>query len=263
MKYNSSKLPDSSVNVPKSNMFLYTLKLLISISIIFILFYVALLFSLNFIVEHISYKQEQKLASMLSFEGVEDDIIKDNYLQEITDKLLLCANLDYPIKTYIVEQKELNAFALPGGKIYITRGMLKLLKNENELATIIGHEIGHFKHKDHLKGFGNSLILGILSSFFGNDYGKLFQTSLVLSNAKFSQSAEYNADVFAIDLMACGYQNVSNTTTLFERMDDSKKWKYFLESHPSFGSRIDRMKERIVHKNYPQNNKIIPLKEKF
>jgi len=262
MKYNSSNLPDSMVNRPKSNMFLQAFKLLVSISLIFLLFYIILMISLNFIVDNISYSQEQKLASMLSFE-VEEDVVKDMYLQEITDKLLVCANLDYPITTYIVEQKEPNAFALPGGKIYITRGMLRLLRNENELATIIGHEIGHFRHKDHLKGFGNSLILGVLSSFFGNEYGKLFQTSLHLSNAKFSQSAEYSADTFAIDIIACSYKDVTATTTLFERMDDSKKWEYFLESHPDFGSRIEGMKSRIAEKNYPKSGKIVPLKEKF
>ncbi len=262
MKYNSSNLPDSMVNRPKTNMFVQSLKLLVSIALIFFLFYIILMISLNFIVDNISYTQEQKLASMLSFE-VEEDVVKDKYLQEITDRLLKCTNLEYPITTYIVEQKEPNAFALPGGKIYITRGMLKLLKNENELATIIGHEIGHFRHKDHLKGFGNSLILGVLSSFFGDGYGKLFQTSLHLSNAKFSQSAEYNADTFAIDMMACSYKDVTGTTTLFERMDDSKKWEYFLESHPDFGSRIEGIKSRIAYKNYPKSGKTIPLREKF
>ncbi len=262
MNYNSSKLPDSSVNRPKSNMFLQAFKLLSSIALIFFIFYILLIISLNFIVDNISYSQEQKLASMLSFD-VEEEVLKNDYLQEITDKMLLCADLEYPITTYILEQKEPNAFALPGGKIYITRGMLKLLKNENELATIIGHEIGHFKHKDHLKGFGNSLILGVLSSFLGDGYGELFQTSLHLSNAKFSQSAEYNADTFAIDMMACSYKNVNSTTTLFERMDDSKTWEYFLESHPNFGSRIEGMQERIAHEGYPQSGKIVPLREKF
>ncbi len=262
MKYNSSNLPDSSVNIPKSNMFSQAFKLFISVALIFFIFYIVLISSLNLIVDNISYSQEQKLASMLSFE-VEEDIVKDSYLQEITDKMLSCTDLGYPISTYIVEQKEPNAFALPGGKIYITRGMLKLLKNENELATIIGHEIGHFKHKDHLKGFGNSLILGLLSSFFGSGYGELFQTSLHLSQAKFSQSAEYNADTFAIDMMACSYKDVSGTTTLFERMDDSKTWEYFLESHPDFGSRIREMKEKIAHEGYLQNGKIVPLRKKF
>lgn len=262
MKYNSSNLPDSMVNRPKSNMFLQALKFIASIAVIFFLFYVLLILSLNFIVDNISYSQEQKLSQMLSFD-IEEEIVKNDYLQEITDNLLLCADLEYPLTTYIIEQKEPNAFALPGGKIYITRGMLKLLRNENELATIIGHEIGHFKHKDHLKGFGNSLILGVLSSFLGDGYGKLFQTSLLLSNAKFSQSAEYNADIFAIDIMACSYKSVNSTTTLFERMDDSKTWEYFLESHPNFGSRIKGMKERIAYEGYPRSDKIVSLREKF
>jgi len=262
MKY-QHKLPDSSVNVTKQNMFLEMIKLLFILFVVGVLFYFILNRSLGFVVEHISPAQEKKLISMMDFSSEMAQGKSNVYLQELTDKLIPCANLPYAIKTYMLDTDERNAFAMPGGKIYITKGMLKEVQNENELVNVIGHELGHFKHKDHLKGLGNSLVLAFMSLFLENHYGFVFDSSLKLSQAKYSQGAEFDADMFGLEVMSCGYGNVASATTLFERMNDGKKWVYFLESHPDFTSRIEKMKAEIKAKGYNEEAKISPLKEKF
>jgi len=262
MKY-THKLPDASVNAPEKSVLLETGKLLAVLFIVGIVFYFSLNMLLNFVVERITPVQEKQLISLIDFTPMMENEKENDYLQELTDKLTPCLSLPYSIKTYMIDTKEPNAFAMPSGKIYITKGMLEEIQNENELVGIIGHELGHFKHKDHLRGLGNSLILAFMSLFLENNYGTLFDTSLQLSHAKYSQKAEFEADIFGLSAMQCGYGNVVSSTTLFERMNDGNKWIYFLETHPDFTSRIEKMKAEIVEKGYNLEANITPLKEKF
>ena len=262
MKYNH-KLPDDSVNVSQKSIIFETLKLLTVLLFIGVIFYFLLSATLNYVVEQITPAQEKQLIALMDFTPEMENEQANAYLQRLTDKLSPCASLPYPIKTYIIDTKEPNAFAMPSGKIYITKGMLQEIKNENELVGIIGHELGHFKHKDHLRGLGNSLILAFMSLFLENNYGTLFDTSLQLSNAKYSQKAEYEADIFGLSAMQCAYGNVASSTTLFQRMDDGKKWAYFLETHPDFSSRIEKMKAEISKKGYNVDAEVRALQEKF
>jgi Zn-dependent protease with chaperone function len=240
MKY-TQKLPNENVNIPKESMLLESLKLLSVLVVIFVFIYFLSSFLLSKAVRYITPEQEIKLVKMTDF-GSDIQTIEDKYLQKVADKLVKCTDLTYDINVSILKEDQVNAFAMPGGKIVITKKMLKKIKNENELAFIIGHELGHFKHKDHLQGFGNSLILGIMSLFISENYGKIFDTTLHFSQSKFSQSAEYNADKFGLEVMECAYGNVANSTSLFERMDDGESWKYFMASHPDFTSRVQHMK---------------------
>ncbi len=262
MKYNP-QLPDSTINVTQKNALVEMLKLLGILFMVGILFYYTLQAALNMVVAHISPAQEKRLVSLIDFSPKMAQEVHDPYLQALTDKLSSCAKLPYKIETYRIDEKERNAFALPSGKIYITNSMLKEIKSENELVGVIGHELGHFKHKDHLKGFGNSLILAFASLFLESHYGTFFDTSLKLSQAKYSQQAEYDADMFGLEVMECGYGNVAGATTLFERLNDGDKWGHFLETHPDFSSRIEKMKSEIKEKGYTTQVALTPLKKQF
>jgi Zn-dependent protease with chaperone function len=262
MKYNST-LPDDSVNIPKDNFFSQMLKLLFVLAFFAFLFYGALKFSLYYVVDNLSPSYEKKLTQFVSMDADFGTLKSNKYLDEITKKLSSCANLPYDIKINIIPEKNPNAFALPGGTIYITEGMLKTIRSENELVSIIGHELGHFKNRDHLKGLGVKLIFGLLSLSLGEGYGTILNTTLDISNIKYSQEAEFNADIFSLKVMNCAYKNVSGATNLFERMDDGQEWSYFFATHPAFNKRVENMKENIISKGYDTKADIIPLKEKF
>ena len=262
MKY-TPKLPDTSVNVTKKNVLVESGKLLLVLGIIAVVLHFVMNFTLDYVVEHMTPKQEKKLISFINLSPSMEDEKHDAYLQSITDKLAKCANLPYKIETFLIDTPERNAFAMPSGKIYITKGMLKEIENENELINVIGHELGHFKHKDHLKGLGNSLILATMSLFLEGKYGALFGGSLKLSQAKYSQKAEHDADSFGLEVMSCAYGNVASATSLFTRMDDGKKWEYFLETHPAFSSRVAQMKSKIQKEGYVTSAKVNALKQKY
>jgi len=262
MKY-QPKLPDSTVNISKESFLLQTLKLLLSLIFIAILVFGILKIALYFVIDHLPPSYEKKLTNFTSMDIDINNIKKDKYLDELTQKLQKCAKLPYDIQAYIIPDTNPNAFALPGGSIYVTRGMLRMIKNQNELVSVLGHEMGHFKNRDHLKSMGVKLLFSILSLTVGDGYGTILNTTFDISNIKYSQEAELEADRYAIDLMACAYGSVSDATTLFERMDNGKKWSYFFSTHPAFSERVEKMKDHIKKSGYDASKSPISLKKRF
>jgi Zn-dependent protease with chaperone function len=262
MKYNP-KLPDANVNIPKSSFLFQAVKLFASLIIIAVLVFGLLKVALYFIIDNMPASYEKKLINYTSMNIDIDNIKTDKYLDELTLSLKECAKLPYDVKTYIIPESKPNAFALPGGSIYVTRGMLRILKNQNELISVLGHEMGHFKNKDHLKSMGVKLLFSLLSLTLGDGYGTVLNTTLDISNIKYSQDAELEADKFALDVMECAYGTVSDATTLFERLDDGENFSYFFATHPSFSKRLTKMREHIVESGYDRTKPPIALKKKF
>ena len=257
MKYTAT-LPDDSVNVSKENPLFVALKLTLSLVLLAGVAYVLLGFLMNILVASISPEYEKKLMEFIS---VDVNITQGDskYLNTVTQKLKKCTDIPYDIGTHIMEDSEPNAFAMPGGAIYITRGMIAKLKSENELAFIIGHELGHFKNKDHLRMLGHRLLFGVVGILLGSDYGAVASTTLSIGSTKYSQKAEYAADIFGLEVMNCAYGSVTDATKMFERMDEGDEWKYFIATHPGFKSRVEKMKEKIAIDGMDTSRAVVPL----
>jgi len=255
-----TKLPDDSVNISPSSPLATALKLTFVLAVIAAIAYFALNYLINITVSSISLEQEAKLEKLFV---TEDNLTDTNssYLKRVSRRMTRCADLPYPIHIRIMEDTEANAFAVPGGVIYITRGILKKMESENELAFIIGHELGHFKHRDHLRGMGYKLIVGMLGLLLESDYGTATQMTLNLGSSHHSQSAELEADAFSLEMMQCAYGAVTDATKLFEKMDTGHEWRYFMATHPGFKTRVKRMREMIIQKHFNTKRKAIPLKK--
>ncbi len=97
-----------------------------------------------------------------------------------------------------------NAFALPGGKIYVLNGLLQKAKNADEIAGVIAHEMGHVVHRDQtrlmIENGGTSFLVGLLFGDITGSSAAIF-TTRVLFETSYSREAETNADAFAIDAM--------------------------------------------------------------
>ena len=257
MKYNTS-LPDESVNLAAEHPLKTGLKLTFSLLLLAALAYLLLGVAIDYAVTKITPEQEKKLEEMLSID-MNLSATQNPYLTKITDKLSTCAHLPYAIHIHTMEESQPNAFAAPGGNIYITSGMLKKVESENELAFIIGHEFGHFKNKDHLRTLGYKLILSMVGMLIGSDYGAAANTTLNLGDAKYSQKAELEADAYGLEVLNCAYGSVTDATRMFEKMDDGEEWKYFTATHPGFKQRVAKMKEKILHEKFDTSQKVIPL----
>jgi predicted Zn-dependent protease len=168
-------------------------------------------------------------------------------------------NIRYTFK--VVNSSDINAFALPGGFIYINRGLLEAADNESELAGVMGHEIGHVvaRHSaDQIKKAGiANLGLGVLGAVLGGkggaaaglaQVGSQIGTSAVFM--KFSRDDEREADVLGVrNLYDAGY-NPEGMVSFFEKLGDLRKrqpnkLETFFSTHPDPSERAANVSGEI------------------
>jgi predicted Zn-dependent protease len=109
-----------------------------------------------------------------------------------------------PIQAQVVRQPEANAFALPGGYIYVFKGLIDRAETPDELAGVIAHEIGHVAHRDGtrtvLQGAGLSFLFGmLLGDFVGG--GAVVLAARTILGTRYSRDVENAADSYGVALM--------------------------------------------------------------
>jgi len=121
-------------------------------------------------------------------------------LDKLSARLQEAADLRLPATIVVVSSKVPNAFALPGGKVYLLSGLLAKSANEDEVMGVLAHELGHLQHRDHLRRIiadgGAGYLIGLL---FGDvsGGGALILAGKTLLFAAHSREAEAEADAFA------------------------------------------------------------------
>ena len=137
------------------------------------------------------------------------------------------------------------------------------IESENELAFVLGHELGHFKHRDHLRGMGRGIVLFAMAMFLmgpDSDVGDIIFNTLGVAQQAYSREQESAADRFALDVVQCHYGHVGGSTRFFEMMKEKSETPAFLKyysSHPADQKRIDDLKALAQEKQY-QENAVIP-----
>jgi Zn-dependent protease with chaperone function len=123
---------------------------------------------------------------------------------KLVNALRETAGLDTSVQSAVLSSPIPNAFALPGGKVYLFSELLAKAQNADEIAGVLAHELGHLKHRDNMRVLiyngGTSFLIGLL---FGDitGSGALIFASRSLVTASYSREAEQNADSFAIEVM--------------------------------------------------------------
>jgi predicted Zn-dependent protease len=192
------------------------------------------------------------------------------YVNNVGQKLAQNCNrnqLKYSFK--VVNTPEINAFALPGGFVYVNRGLLEAADNESELAGVLGHEIGHVvaRHSVHQmkKAMMTNMGLGALGMLLGNKSGLAAmmtkmgaQLGANAAMMKFSRDDERQADQLGLqNLYAAGY-NPDGMLTFFEKLEKQSKsnpstMQLFFSTHPNPAERVEnvsrQMKELPKHSN--------------
>jgi predicted Zn-dependent protease len=162
-----------------------------------------------------------------------------------------------PYKFHVVKDDDVNAFAVPGGYLYVNRGLIEAADNESELAGVIGHEIGHVvgRHsaRQMSQQYGLQMIAGVA---LGQNPGMLAQmTAGLLANGammRYSRDMESEADALGVDeLYAAGY-DPNGIATFFDKLEamhggsgGGAVAKYF-SSHPDPGARAAATRARIA-----------------
>ena len=160
----------------------------------------------------------------------------------------------------VFEDKALNAFALPGNKIGVHTGLIDLVDNQHQLASVIGHEIGHVlaRHSNERMSQKLGAQMGIsLIAAVAAPQTPLGQTALGLLGVgtqyglimPFSRLHESEADTIGIELMAKAGFNPAESITLWQKMAQASQGGQppeFLSTHPSHETRIDDLREHLT-----------------
>jgi predicted Zn-dependent protease len=162
-----------------------------------------------------------------------------------------------------VNDPSVNAFALPGGFIFVTRGLLTYINDEAELATVVGHEIGHVTNRHSVQQISKSQIAGlglgigsILSPSFARYAGVAGQGLQVLF-LKYSRDAESQADLAGFRYALNQNYDVREMSNVFQTLDRVEasagggKLPNWLATHPAPADRVTATKARLdtLHKD--------------
>ena len=203
---------------------------------------------------------EAKLGAMIDVERMQSDdpalLAAREHLQDIVD--VMAAELpprELPYRVIVIDEPTVNAAAVPGGGILVFRGLLDGATSENEIAMILGHEIAHHHHRDHLERLGRQLVVGAaLNAILGGTNGleQLGQLGVEGLSRQMGRDDEREADVLALDLLHATYGHVGGATAFFERMveHDSPEALAWVSTHPLSAERIDRIVELAAERGY-------------
>jgi Zn-dependent protease with chaperone function len=168
-------------------------------------------------------------------------------LEEMLVALGVERDTDDAIKVFVLDHEMVNAFALPGGYVVFFRGMIDAAHSPNEIAAVLGHEVGHVVNRDPtrhaLRSSGSIGILGLLFGDFAGGAAVLFLTEKLIS-ANYAQAAESGADEFAYTALEDAGVSPAALGDMFERLrdkyGDTEGVVSHFVSHPTLTSRIDR-----------------------
>ena len=159
----------------------------------------------------------------------------------------------------LIQDKQANAFCMPGGKIVVYEGLLPYTQNEASLAIVLGHEIAHAvaKHsaeqitKQQNQSIGTSILGTVLNSAVGNGTGDIVNsiasTGFSLLNLKYSRKNEQEADYMGLIFAAMAGYDPQNAIPFWQRMAASSQGApmEFMSSHPSDATRIRNIQKWI------------------
>ncbi len=166
---------------------------------------------------------------------------------------------DYVYNFYVVEKKEVNAFTIPGGSIYVFSGLLDKIPSDDAIAAVIGHEIGHCAARHTVKKFQASMGYNLIGALvlsqvnMGESARATAQMAsdvgMNLALSAYSRQDEYEADRLAIKYMyLAGYDLNGMIQTLEALQKESKgpQGPLLLRSHPYLEDRLNAVKEEIA-----------------
>jgi predicted Zn-dependent protease len=189
------------------------------------------------------------------------DSVVRAYVRDVGRRLALVApGPKYPYSFSIANYRELNAFALPGGPVWINRGVLQVATNESQVAGVLAHEIAHIGQRhaaDQLtKAFAANLGLGVLGAFLGNSggAGTAQMAAAFLTNSmflKFSRDDEREADRVGLQILRRAGWDARGMVELFEVLRresqrDPRAADTFFSSHPAPGDRIAALGSQVA-----------------
>jgi beta-barrel assembly-enhancing protease len=193
----------------------------------------------------------------------------NTYLQALLQRLAsLSQRAGLPYNVKVVQNENINAFALPGGYIYVYDGLIRETSNESELAAILAHEIAHISARHHAKeinkianSIGMSIVGGVLSgpiTGFGLLSQQMMQEGAYL---KYTRDEEREADRMAMEMLYQAGIKPTGLIIFFEKLrrrnpEGKSLWDGFYFTHPSPEERKQNLAPLLADHRFNQIHQI-------
>ncbi|MGH7835164.1 MAG: M48 family metalloprotease, partial [Candidatus Binatia bacterium] len=220
-----------------------------------------------------SWQEEVKIGQQASKEiaslfGIYQDPKLERYVEEVGQRVLAVSHLRSPgideeirrtpVTFRVLDSPIINAMALPGGYVYVTRGMLAHLNNEDQLASVLAHEIGHVSARHAARQawqqrLGQGLLLGgaLLGQGLGLPADQILNIAGMAAQLiflRYSREDELEADRLSVEYCSLAGYDAEKITGFFRtlaRIDEKEGQGLpnFLSTHPNPGNRIEQIRQ--------------------
>ena len=190
-----------------------------------------------------------------------------DWVASVGARLAATSDKEFTYSFKVVEGKEINAFALPGGHVYVFTGIRKIAQTDDELAAILAHEITHAEQHHFAKQYGKAskrgAILGVLSVLVGlpNVAQQIVSLADFAMSQKYSRTSETEADILGMQRMTRAGFNPAAMVSILERLakedESGGSIDHWFGDHPDAGRRIERARNQLTALNAGQGSKTI------
>jgi predicted Zn-dependent protease len=210
----------------------------------------------------ITSDEEAKMGLELSSEVAKQYEIYNNeavtaYVQGVGNRIVQhCDRRDIEYHFAVIAKDELNAFAMPGGYVYVYTGLMKDVNDEAQLAAVIAHEVGHVAARHATERltamYGYQFVVGLILGENPNSYAKLVSDMMSAGGfLAYSRANEYEADRLGVKyLYAAGYdpQGMVELMGVLKSMEshEPSKLEVMLATHPPTGERLARVETEVA-----------------
>lgn len=196
-------------------------------------------------------------AGLLGATPLVDDPAVQTYVNRIGRWLALQTERpNLPWTFAVIDTDTVNAFAAPGGYVFVTRGLFLMLRNEAELAGVIGHEISHVVRRHHLVAIEKKLraslatdVAGMLVEYDPDMVDALVGAGMEIYGKGLDRDDEFEADSMGVVVAArSGYDPFglpAMLMTLYERGDDDRNLAFLFSTHPPTGDRLGHLDKEM------------------
>jgi predicted Zn-dependent protease len=220
-------------------------------------------------IDFYSLEREAKVGRQLAAEVdrkakfITDSVVTE-YINRLAQNIVLHSDAKVPFSVKVIESGDVNAFALPGGFLYVNSGAILAADGEAEIAGVMAHEIAHVAARHGVEQASKGTLFQYLSIpliFVGGPLGTIVQNAanilVPLTFLKFSRGAEEEADRLGLQyIWASGYDPTS-LLSFFEKLKAKEKKEpgalaKVFSTHPATGDRID--KARVLLTRFPERD---------
>ena len=263
------KQPREGINVSDTHPLVEAGTLVVGLTAIFVAIVVALIFLVEIALYFVPVEKEAQffrnwLPEDLVTVAPDDDRLYETQL--LLDRLAShWPDAPFEFRIEIDDSDGVNAMALPGGLIIVTRGLIDQVESENELAFVLGHELGHYRNRDHLRALGRGIVLSLAYTVVaGSDISRIGINVSDIAVRSFSRRQENSADEFGLALVYTQYGHVNEAWRLFERWDeedgDSSSVLTYLSTHPQPEDRVDNLEAVAEREGWPLTGPVTALR---